>query len=422
MALTIENTIDLTAYAGNPEPKVVSQLSIIHESSDGELVQYYIEARNQSQGDKNAHAIGVYDQDTQTWSYHDYPELVWGEPGQRICGNRIERLGVKAFPSLGAIAFYKLAHRKITRIVAPVNRKDNRQKAPELDAVVNPDGTVAFTITPPDKPEYECYRIVMDSGIYAEEYVTYDLELTAPAPHISGEYKCYAVGYGEEGLLFSKESNIITLTLTGQSETFEVENNPMDPSQGTHTITFSRHLWIEQEDFLEEPVPKYKRMYPGNEVRLKGAYLVTCTGCVKDEDGNITEVLCEYDPQSRGGNPADGRKVKGATIHWVDAETCVDAEVRLYENLFNDPNPDAPGKDFLEAINPDSLIVLNGCKVERSMVDVAKEFDQRENRTGTNAPTFQFMRVGFFCLDNKDSSADHLVFNRSVLLRDGFEK
>jgi len=221
MALTIENTIDLTACAGNPAPKVVSQLSIIHESSDGELVQYYIEAINHSQGDKSTHAIGVYDKDAQTWSYHDYPELEWAEPGQRVCGNRIERLGVKAFPSLGAIAFYKLMHRKITRIVAPVNRKDNRQKAPELDAVVNPDGTVAFTITPPDKPEYECYRIVMDSGIYTEEYVTYDLELTAPAPHISGEYKCYAVGYSEEGLLFSKESNIITLTLTGQSDSFE---------------------------------------------------------------------------------------------------------------------------------------------------------------------------------------------------------
>ena len=218
----------------------------------------------------------------------------------------------------------------------------------------------------------------------------------------------------------------VKLTVTnypeGQSETFEVENNPLDPEQGTHTITFSRNLWIEEDDFLEEPIPKYKRLYPGNEVRLKGTYLVTCTGCVKDENDKVVEVLCEYDPQSRGGNPADGRKVKGATIHWVDAETCVDAEVRLYENLFNDPNPDAPGKDFLEAINPDSLIVLNGCKVERSMVDVAKEFDQRENRTGTNAPTFQFMRVGFFCLDNKDSSADHLVFNRSVLLRDGFKK
>ena len=221
MALTIENTIDLTACAGNPAPKVVSQLSIIHESSDGELVQYYIEALNHSQGDKSTHAIGVYDKDSQTWSYHDYPELEWAEPGQRVCGNRIERLGVKAFPSLGAIAFYKLMHRKITRIVAPVNRKDKRETAPTLDAVANLDGSVTFTITPPEKPEYECYRIVMTYDIYTEEYVTYDLELTVPAPRVSGEYQCYAVGYGEEGQLFSKESNVITLTLDGQSTSFE---------------------------------------------------------------------------------------------------------------------------------------------------------------------------------------------------------
>ena len=221
MALTIENTIDLTAYAGNPAPKVVSQLSIIHESSDGELVQYYIQERNHTQGDKSTHAIGVYDKDAEVWTYHDYPELEWSEPGQRISGNRVERLGVKAFPAVGAIAFYKLMHRKITRIVAPVNRKDKRQTAPTLAAETNLDGTVTFTITPPDKPEYECYRIVMDYDIYTEEYVTYDLELTVPAPHVSGEYKCYAVGYGSEGQLFSKESNVITLTLTGQSDSFE---------------------------------------------------------------------------------------------------------------------------------------------------------------------------------------------------------
>jgi glutaminyl-tRNA synthetase len=218
----------------------------------------------------------------------------------------------------------------------------------------------------------------------------------------------------------------VRLTVTnypeGQSESFEVENNPTDPSQGTHTITFSRHLWIEADDFLEAPVPKYKRMYPGNEVRLKGAYLVTCTGCVKDADGNIVEVTCEYDPESRGGNPADGRKVKGATIHWVDEGNCLDAEVRLYDNLFSDPNPDGPGKNFIEAMNPESLTVLTGCKVEKSMREVALKFDQEENRTGENAPTFQFMRVGFFCLDNRDSSADHLVFNRSVSLKDGFRK
>ena len=216
----------------------------------------------------------------------------------------------------------------------------------------------------------------------------------------------------------------VKLTVTnypeGQSETFNVENNPTDPGQGTHEITFSRHLWMEADDFLPEPVPKYKRMYPGNEVRLKGAYLVKCTGFVKDEAGNVTEVLCEYDPQSRGGDPADGRKVKGATIHWVDAENCVDAEVRLYDNLFSDPQPDGPDKNFLDALNPDSLEVLTGCKVEKEMVQVAEEFDRRENRTGTNAPTFQFMRLGYFCMDNRDCRADHLVFNRSVLLKDSF--
>lgn len=221
MALTIENMIDLTAYAQNPAPKVVSQLSIIHESSDGELVQYYILPRNQTQGDKNTYAIGVFDKDSRTYSYHDYPEVEWSEPGQRICGNRIERLGVKAFPAVGAIAFYKLMHRKITRIVAPVNPKSKRQTAPTLDAVANPDGTVTFTITPPDKPQYSCYRIIMQCGIYTEEYVTYDLELTVPAPHVSGEYRCFAVGYGEEGQLYSKDSNVIILTLTGKSSTFQ---------------------------------------------------------------------------------------------------------------------------------------------------------------------------------------------------------
>lgn len=221
MSLIIERIIDLTAYEHNPAPKVVSQLSIIHESSDGELVQYYILPVNQTQGDKNTYAIGVYDKDTRSYTYSDYPDVVWGEPDQRICGNRIERLGVKAFPAIGAIAFYKLMHRKITRIVAPVNKKSKKQEAPTLAAEVNPDGTVSFTITPPEKPQYACYRIVMQSGINMEEYVTYDLDLTVPAPHISGEYRCYAVGYGDEGQLLSKDSNVIVLTLTGKSETFQ---------------------------------------------------------------------------------------------------------------------------------------------------------------------------------------------------------
>ena len=219
----------------------------------------------------------------------------------------------------------------------------------------------------------------------------------------------------------------VKLTVTnypeGQSETFTVENNPTDPTQGTHNITFSRHLWIEEDDFMEVPVSKYKRLTPnGPECRLKGAYLVTCTGCVKDENGRVTEVLCTYDPDSRGGDPADGRKVKGATLHWVDAENCMDAEVRLYDNLFSDATPDGPDKDFLDCLNPESLTVLRGCKVEPEMAAVAAAFDKKEGRTGVNAPTFQFMRVGYFCLDNRDSTAEHLVFNRSVSLKDSFKK
>ncbi|HJG86939.1 glutamine--tRNA ligase/YqeY domain fusion protein [Pseudoflavonifractor capillosus] len=206
----------------------------------------------------------------------------------------------------------------------------------------------------------------------------------------------------------------IKLTVTnypeGQSETFTVENNPSRPEDGVREVSFSRHLYIEAEDFLETPVPKYKRLYPdGPECRLKGAYLIKCTGCVKDENGSVVEVLCEYDPDSRGGDPADGRKVKGATIHWVDAATAVDAEIRLYDNLFSDADPGAGDKNFLDCLNPNSLEVLSGAKVEASLADAA-------------APaSFQFLRQGYFCVDSRDSSPDHLVFNRSVSLKDSFK-
>ncbi len=207
--------------------------------------------------------------------------------------------------------------------------------------------------------------------------------------------------------------NPVKLTITnypeGQSEAFEVENNPNDPEAGNRTVSFSRNLWIEADDFLSEPIPKYKRLFPnGPECRLKGAYLITCTGCVKDENGNVVEVLATYDPDSKGGNPADGRKVKGATIHWVDADNCYDAQVRQYSNLFDDPDPDAAGKDFLACLNPNSLEILDNCKVEASL---------KEAKPGD---AFQFMRLGYFCPDSKDSTADHLVFNRSVSLKDSF--
>ena len=216
---------------------------------------------------------------------------------------------------------------------------------------------------------------------------------------------------------------VITNYPEGQTETFEVENNPVHPEQGTHTVTFSREVWIEADDFLPEPIPKYKRLYPnGPECRLKGAYLITCTGCKQAADGSIEEIYATYDPDSRGGDPADGRKVKGATIHWVDCQTAVDAEVRLYENLFSDAQPDGPDKNFLDCLNPDSLTVLTGCKVESALVEEAKKYDaEGEGRTAKTAPGFQFMRVGYFCMDSRDCRADHLVFNRSVLLKDSFK-
>ncbi|MBQ3491338.1 MAG: glutamine--tRNA ligase, partial [Oscillospiraceae bacterium] len=206
----------------------------------------------------------------------------------------------------------------------------------------------------------------------------------------------------------------VKLTITnypeGQTELFDVENNPNRPEDGTRPVSFSRNLWIEADDFLPEPVPKYKRLYPnGLECRLKGAYLIKCTGYNTDENGNVTEVLAEYDPESKGGNPADGRKVKGATIHWVDAATSLDAEVRLYDNLFSDAAPDAADKNFLDCLNPDSLEILQGCKVEAALGNTQP------------ADRFQFMRTGYFCADSKDSKPDHLVFNRAVSLKDSFK-
>ena len=202
---------------------------------------------------------------------------------------------------------------------------------------------------------------------------------------------------------------VLTNYPAGQSEVFTVENNPERPEDGSREVTFSRNLWIEADDFMEEPIPKYNRLYPGNEVRLKGAYIVKCTGCKKDEQGNVVEVYAECDLDSRGGNAPDGRKVRG-TIHWVDENTAVEGEVRLYANLFTDPAPDAADKDFLQCMNPESLEVLTGCKLEASLAAT-----QPQDR-------FQFMRLGYFCADSVDSRPDHLVFNRAVTLKDSFGK
>ena len=202
---------------------------------------------------------------------------------------------------------------------------------------------------------------------------------------------------------------VITNYPEGKSETFEIENNPNRPEDGKRTITFSRECWIEKTDYMDEPVKGYFRMFPGNEVRLKTAYIVKCTGCKRDENGELIEVYAEYDPETRGGDTPDGRRIKG-TIHWVDAENSVDAEVRMYENLFTDPEPDTGDKDFLEYINPDSLKILTDCKAEKGLTQSAQTH-------------FQFMRIGYFCIDKKASeSSGRPVFNKSVSLKDGFKK
>jgi len=201
---------------------------------------------------------------------------------------------------------------------------------------------------------------------------------------------------------------IITNFEENRSETFEIENNPNRTEDGTRTITFSRECYIEADDFMEVPIKKYQRLYPGNEVRLKSAYIVKCTGCKKDSSGRVTEVYATYDILTRGGNTPDGRKVRG-TIHWVDAKNYIDSEVRLYDNLFTDPDPDLADKNFIDCINPDSLIALKNCKAEPILKDLSY---------GTH---YQFMRLGYFCADNKDFSPEYPVFNRSVSLKDGFK-
>jgi glutaminyl-tRNA synthetase len=193
------------------------------------------------------------------------------------------------------------------------------------------------------------------------------------------------------------------------AESFSVENNPEKQEEGTRSVSFSNEIWIESDDFMEEPSKKYFRLYPGNEVRLKSAYVVRCTGFRKDADGKISEVHATYDPDSRGGNTTDGRKIK-ATIHWVDARTAVDAEVRLYDSIFDTPEPDLADCNYLEHLNPDSLTVITGAKLESSLMS-AKASDR-----------FQFLRLGYFCVDSKNSTSDHLVFNRSVSLKDSYRE
>jgi glutaminyl-tRNA synthetase len=193
-------------------------------------------------------------------------------------------------------------------------------------------------------------------------------------------------------------------------EELEANNNPEDPSAGTRLIPFSRELFIERDDFRELPPAKFYRLAPSREVRLRYGYFITCVDLIKDDNGDITEIHCTYDPNTRKGYAPDGRKVKG-TLHWVSAPHSIDAEVRRYDRLFIKENPLdlEEGEDFLDYLNPNSLVIYNRCKVEPSLKD---------SRLGDK---FQFERQGYFCVD-PDSSSDHLVFNLTVSLKDTWAK
>ncbi len=194
-----------------------------------------------------------------------------------------------------------------------------------------------------------------------------------------------------------------------KTEALTAKNHPQKEEMGTRTITFSRQIYVEQDDFMEDPPKKFFRLGPGREVRLRYAYLVTCQKVIKDESGNVTELICTYDPETKGGNAPDGRKVKG-TIHWVNANDCIDAEVRLYDRLFKDENPEQDKQDFIENLNPHSLEALESCKLEKSLINAAPE------------TAYQFERLGYFCLDSKNADKKNPVFNRTVSLRDVWAK
>ena len=206
--------------------------------------------------------------------------------------------------------------------------------------------------------------------------------------------------------------NPVKLILTnypeGQSEELEAINNPEKEADGSHTITFSRELWIERDDFMEDAPKKFFRLSPGKEVRLKNAYIIKCTGCKKDDEGNVTEIYAEYDPLSKSGMEGANRKVKG-TLHWLSVNHCQKAEVRLYDRLFNVENPSADDRDFRDLLNPESLKVLNNCYVENYL---------SEKKAGD---FLQFQRIGYFTLD-PDTTPGHLVFNRTVGLKDTWAK
>ena len=195
----------------------------------------------------------------------------------------------------------------------------------------------------------------------------------------------------------------------GRTEELTAKNHPQKEEMGTRTITFSREIYVERDDFMENPPKKFFRLGPGREVRLRYAYFITCKEIIKDKSGNVTQLVCTYDPATKGGNAPDGRKVRG-TIHWVNANDCIDARVRLYDRLFKDENPEKDKQDFIENLNPNSLEELEACKLEKSLTNAEPE------------TVCQFERLGYFCLDSKEAFKGTPVFNRTVTLRDAWAK
>lgn len=269
MALNFVQEIDLTAYADNPEPKVVEQLVIIHEATNGELVQYYIDPENNLEGDKNTYAIGVpvldeYNQ-PQYYEYHEYPEVVWNAPKARITRQRIDRLTVIAFPGVGSIAAYKLSYRNLSQILAPVNFTPGRKKAPTLHATVSQDRrSVTFTFDDPTQEDadgqsitYICYRVIMQMGYHQLEYVTYEKSITVTDFPTSGVYTCYAMGYINEGEVCSLWSNSEDLDLIGVYDVWPV----VTPGHNLNyrLVTNGPHL------YLVDSLNNYSHSYIGSE-------------------------------------------------------------------------------------------------------------------------------------------------------------
>ena len=287
-----------------------------------------------------------------------------------------------------------------------------------VDAVTLQQFYQNSTFTPKFRPAIDGYLIVEDfnDATLGGRYLDIDYMIGYTKFDALNDYAMLEAAAREDlnarALRVSAVLNPVKLIVTnypeGKTEEMEAVNNPERPEDGTHTITFSRELWIERDDFMEEAPKKFFRMVPGKEVRLKNAYIVKCTGCKKAADGTVEEIYCEYDPESRSGMAGADRKVKG-TLHWVSVSHCLDAEVRLYDRLFTVENPAADERDFRELLNPDSLTVLKNCHVESYLAEAAGQ------------KYLQFQRIGYFTFD-KSSTPDHLVFNRTVGLKDSWAK